>query len=187
MRLAPCVLLPAAVAAAKASLGNLYIYDDKAPAGQATLEADAARLVIASRLGLDQYHSLQGQQESALLAIDRLSRPSSFVESQHGPSVALILSAVGQDGASIPYMSSRNLVANSSLDLPFSDDSAHLQTVHIKNSPSFQASEKLVNDLAYQSGVDDTHQISHSTISSYDGPSFRIAQDAEVFLSLFVS
>jgi hypothetical protein len=101
MRPAPCVLLlPAAVAAAKASLGNLYIYNDRVSGDKtvSSLKPDAARLVIASRLGLDQYHSLHGQDEASLQAIDRLSGDSAFVSSQHAASVALILSTVAPEG-----------------------------------------------------------------------------------------
>jgi hypothetical protein len=70
------------------------------------------------------------------------------------------------------------------LDLPFPQHSINVQTIQINDSPSFRASEKLLNDLALQSGVDDLTNIHHSTVSSYDGPSFRIAQDAEVLIHI---
>lgn len=171
MRLAPCVLLPAAVAAAKASLGNLYIHNEQVSGGQPvlSLKADAARLVIASRLGLDQYHSLQGQDDKSLQTIDRLAGCSSFLSSQD-LSVALILSTVGQE------------------DVPFSlSDSAHVQTIQIKDSPDFQSSEKLFKHLAQQSGIDNLDHVRQSTVSSYTGPAFRIAEDSEVLSHLLRS
>ncbi|THZ27616.1 hypothetical protein D6C91_02220 [Aureobasidium pullulans] len=169
MRLAPCVLLPAAVAAAKASLGNLYIHNEQVSGDQPvlSLKADAARLVIASRLGLDQYHSLQGQDDKSLQTIDRLAGSSSFLSSQD-LSVALILSTVGQE------------------DVPFSlSDSAHVQTIQIKDSPDFQSSEKLFKHLAQQSGIDNLDHVQQSTVSSYTGPAFRIAEDSEALASAF--
>ncbi|KAI5258645.1 hypothetical protein E4T42_00389 [Aureobasidium subglaciale] len=168
MRLAPCFLLPAAVAAAKASLGNLYIHSEQGGADSSvtTVKADAARLLIASRLGLDRYHSLQGQDESALLTINRLSGQSAFLSSQDA-SVALILSTVDQE------------------DLPFSSNSAHLQTIQIKDSPDFQTSEKLLNDLARQAGIEHLSDIHQSTVSSDNGPAFRIAQDAEALATSY--
>ncbi|CAD0113161.1 unnamed protein product [Aureobasidium uvarum] len=162
MRLAPCFLLPAAAAAAKASYGSLYIYDDQSKydlnAPVATLKADAARLVIASRLGLDQYHSLQGQSESALEDINRLSGVSSFLSSSDA-SVALILSAAE---AGLPS----SLVK-----------STHTKTISIKECPDFNAAEKLLNDLAHQAGIEHLTGVQQSTVSSETGPAFRIAQD----------
>lgn len=168
MRLAPCFLLTAAAAAVEASSGLLYIYNDRVSAGDkqpTTLKADAARLVIASRLGLDQYHSLQGQSESALQDIDRLSGQSSFLSSNDA-SVAFILST-------------------SDDDLPFSfSQSADVETIQIKDSPDFKTAEQLLKDLAQQSGVDNLHDVQHSTVSSEAGPAFRIAQDSRVLAHL---
>lgn len=165
MRLAPCFLLSAAAAAVEASSGSLYIYNDQVSVGDkqpiTSLKADAARLVIASRLGLDRYHSLQGQSESALQDIDRLSGQSSFLSSNDA-SVAFILST-------------------SDDDLPFSfTQSANVETIQIKDSPDFQAGEKLLKDLAHQSGIDHLHHVQHSTVTSEAGPAFRIAQDSRV-------
>ncbi|CAD0092817.1 unnamed protein product [Aureobasidium vineae] len=162
MRLAPCFLLPAAAAAAKASYGSLYIYDDQSKndlnAPIVSLKADAARLVIASRLGLDQYHSLQGQSESALEEIDRLSGVSSFLSSSDA-SVALILSTAD---AGLPFSLVR---------------STHTETIQIRECPDFNAAEKLLKDLAHQSGVEHLNGVQLSTVSSETGPAFRIAQD----------
>lgn len=100
MRLAVSALLPAAVAAAKASLGSLYIYDDQVSSDQASVKvnADTARLIIASQLGLEQYHSLKGQDDASLDTINRLSAHDSLFAARDAASVALILSTVGQDG-----------------------------------------------------------------------------------------
>jgi hypothetical protein len=165
MRLAPCFLLPAAAAAAKASYGMLYIYEHQAAVDfdqpMVSLKADAARLVIASRLGLDQHHSLQGQSESALQDIDRLSGQSAFLSSPDA-SVALILSTAD---VAIPF----TLV-----------NSTHTESVRVRDCPDFNTAEKLFNDLAHQSGIDQLTGVQHSTVSSETGPAFRIAQDALV-------
>ena len=165
MRLAPCVLLSAAVAAVEASSGFLYIYNDQASVSPkqpiTSLKADGARLVIASRLGLDRYHSLQGQSESALQAIDRLSGQSSFLSSNDA-SVAFIVSTTDDDH-------------------PFSfPESVNPETIEIDDSPDSKAAEKLLKDLAHQSGIDNLHHVQHSTVSSEAGPAFRIAQDSRV-------
>ncbi|KAH0172961.1 hypothetical protein KCU67_g1501, partial [Aureobasidium melanogenum] len=170
MRLAPCFLLTAAAAAVEASSGLLYIYNDQVSVGDkqpiTSLKADAARLVIASRLGLDRYHSLQGQSESVLQDIDRLSGQSSFLSSNDA-SVAFILSTNDDD-------------------LPFSfTESANVETIQIKDSPDFKTAEKLLNDLAHQSGVDNLYDVQHSTVSSEAGPAFRIAQDSRALGDAF--
>lgn len=170
MRLAPCFLLPAAAAAAaQASYGMLYVYDHQAnnavdqPA--VSLKADAARLVIASRLGLDQHHSLQGQSESALEEIDRLSGQSSFLSSTDA-SVALILSTVD---AGLPF----SLVK-----------STHTEVIQIRECPDFNSAEKLLSDLAHQSGIESLAGVQESTVSSETGPAFRIAKDTSVLTHL---
>jgi len=161
MRLAPCFLLPAAAAAAQASYGMLYVYDHQAnnAVGQpmVSLKADAARLVIASRLGLDQHHSLQGQSESALEEIDCLSGQSSFLSSTDA-SVALILSTADQQG--VPFVPTNS--------------------IQIKECPDFKSAEKLLSDLAHQSGIDSLVDVQRSTVSSETGPAFRIAKDSLV-------
>jgi hypothetical protein len=169
MRLAPCFLLPAAAAAAKASYGMLHIYDHQATNDLdqplVSLKADAARLVIASRLGLDQHHSLQGQSESALEEIDRLSGQSPFLAPTDA-SVALILSTAD-------------------LGLPFSlVKSTHTEAIQIRECPDFNSAEKLLNDLARQSGVEELAGLHQSTVSSETGPAFRIAKDALVLAHL---
>jgi hypothetical protein len=165
MRLAPCFLLPAAAAAAKASYGMLYIYDHQATVDfdqpTVSLKADAARLVVASRLGLDQHHSLQGQSESALEDIDRFSGQSAFLSSPDA-SVALILSTAD---VGLPS----TLVK-----------STHTESIQIRECPDFNTAEKLFNDLAHQSGIDQLTGVQHSTVSSETGPAFRIAQDTLV-------
>ena len=167
MRLAPCFLLPAAAAAAQASYGMLYVYEANNAVDQPmmSLKADAARLVIASRLGLDQHHSLQGQSESALEEIDRLSGQSSFLSSTDA-SVALILSTAQQGVPFIPT-----------------------ETIQIRECPDFNSAEKLFSDLAHQSGIDSLAGVQDSTISSETGPAFRIAKDSLVltFSKLFAS
>ncbi|KAI4787744.1 hypothetical protein E4T44_13596, partial [Aureobasidium sp. EXF-8845] len=166
MRLAPCFLLPAAAAAVQASYGMLYIYDHQAnndldlPA--VSLKPDAARLVIASRLGLDQHHSLQGQSESALQDIDRLSGQSSFLSSTDA-SVALILTTAD---TGLPSTLVR---------------SAHTESIQIRECPDFNSAEKLLTDLARQSGIDQLAHVQQSTVSSETGPAFRIAKDGLAF------
>jgi hypothetical protein len=169
MRLAPCFLLPAAAAAAKASYGMLYIYDHQANIDHSqpsvSLKADAARLVIASRLGLDQHHSLQGQSESSLEEIDRLSGQSSFLSSTDA-SVALVLSTADMGLPS-------TLVK-----------STHTESIQVRECPDFNTAEKLLNDLARQSGIDQLTDVQTSTVSSKTGPAFRIAQDTLVLALL---
>jgi hypothetical protein len=169
MRLAPCFLLPAAAAAAQASYGMLYIYDHQAnndlDLPGVSLKADAARLVIASRLGLDQHHSLQGQSESALEEIDRLSGQSSFLSSTDA-SVALILTTAD---AGLPFTLVR---------------SAHTESIQIRECPDFNSAEKLLTDLARQSGIEQLADVQQSTVSSETGPAFRIAKDGPVLAHL---
>ena len=108
MRLAPCVLLPAVVSAAKSSLGSLYVWNDVASNSEAStlsVKADTARLIIASHLGLDRFHSLQGQDESALELINRVAPAESLFSPKDAASVAFVLSSVSEDGTTIqsPY------------------------------------------------------------------------------------
>jgi hypothetical protein len=143
----------------------LYIYDHQAnndlDLPMVSLKADAARLVLASRLGLDQHHSLQGQSESALEEIDRLSGQSSFLSSTDA-SVALILTTADVGLPNTLFLS------------------AHTESIQIRECPDISSAEKLLIDLATQSGIEQLADVQKSTVSSETGPAFRIAKDSLV-------
>lgn len=102
MHLVVSALLPAlaslARAAASASSPSLHVYDSHLASIKSNVDSispDTARLVIASRLGLDRYHSLGDADAEALAVINSFSPATPMfadpVDSSH--SVAFVLSS----------------------------------------------------------------------------------------------
>ena len=88
------LLVPALACLAQADSGKLYIYETQRQqsAESTTISPDTARLVIASRLGLDQYHSLGNAAEDTIQAVNHLSSAQHlFTSSSSEAPVALVL------------------------------------------------------------------------------------------------
>lgn len=102
MKLSLPLLVPALACLAQADSGNLYIYDSDLQAASpasTTVSPETARLIIASRLGLDQFHDIGDASEKTIQAINQLSADQNLFTTSAEKSVALILGqAVNQKG-----------------------------------------------------------------------------------------
>ncbi|GAB7356713.1 hypothetical protein MBLNU459_g7418t1 [Dothideomycetes sp. NU459] len=182
MRFSLAALLPALaclVHARSALEGDLHMFEvDVFPtvadaSSIRTVDPETARLVIASRLGLDRYHSLGRADGAALQAIndfsaqDQLFAPASASDSI--PPVALVL-ATGVD------------VIEAAKTVDTKDALSH-QQLHISNIPCTPTTEDLVMDLAMQSGMHSVSkkELKSELVSAPDGTTFAIVDDQESF------
>lgn len=96
--------LLACLASGSSAEGKLYIYDTQlqspspSPATTiTTIDANTARLVIASHLGLDQYHDLGDLDDDAITAINRLTWPRPLSDHTALSSAVALIVGVGLD------------------------------------------------------------------------------------------
>jgi len=115
MRLSLPLLVPALACLAQAESGKLYIYDSELSTAAAssspkttTISPDAARLIIASHLGLERYHDIGKADAATIQAINDLSADQRlFSSSPETPSVAFVLShAVNDKGVYTSFLHS---------------------------------------------------------------------------------
>ncbi|KAL1311615.1 hypothetical protein AAFC00_001726 [Neodothiora populina] len=173
MKLSPSLSLslfaPVLACLAQAESGKLYIYDSNhAEASgltsglnhhqETSVSPETARLILASRLSLDQYHDLGSLSDESIDAINRFAASSNgdiFARSSDASSVALLL---GQD------VDTEDILADSR--------SSNVQVLNINDVPSWKASSDLLTHLSQQSRLGDASA----------GSTFEIAQSQREFL-----
>lgn len=194
MRFSLGALLPALACLAQAGSalnGDLYIFDSHVSSTAAdsktrTVDPETARLIIASRLGLDQYHNLGHAGEDALAAINAFSAQEHLFASAADPSVALVLATgVYEKGTPSSVLAPQKTALISFID--FAQRMHSAQHLQISNIPSTSNSEDFVLDLAMQSGIHSTStkasqikELKKDLVSTPEGPAFRIVENPEV-------
>ena len=89
------LLVPALACLAQAESGKLYIYQSQLQAvsspDSAAISPDTARLIIASHLGLDQYHDVGSAAEDSIQAINDLASSQHLFTQSAERSVAFVV------------------------------------------------------------------------------------------------
>lgn len=101
MRLSLPLLLPALACLAQADSGKLYIYDGhlQSTSAESNVSPETARLILASRLGLDEFHALGNVDQDTIDAINHLSAHRHLFAASSEASVAVLLGeGVNQKG-----------------------------------------------------------------------------------------
>lgn len=179
MRLSLPLLVPALACLAQADSGKLYIYDGhlQSTSAESNVSPETARLILASRLGLDEFHELGNVKQDTIEAINHLSADQHLFAASREASVAVLLG----EG-----VNQKDILQNTA--------SHHLQTLRIDNIPSVASTEKLISDLASQSGITPadkktslSSQLREEILASPAGSLFRIAKDEADFTRLLDS
>lgn len=95
------LLVPALACLAQADSGKLYIYDGhlQSTSAESNVSPETARLILASRLGLDDFHELGNVNQDTIEAINHLSADQHLFAASREASVAVLLGeGVNQKG-----------------------------------------------------------------------------------------
>lgn len=165
MRLAHSVLVPALCWASSATASHVYIREAHGSRREVnddrrTLSPMAARMVLAQRAGVEQYHSADIQHPDALQAVNDFgSRRDLFGDEVEERRQAFILLETDDDLSSTFRIASNlapsyTVHANinpSAATLPSSEKLSHF---HISPAPSSSSTESLFSDILHQLGLD---------------------------------
>ncbi|RFU32775.1 hypothetical protein B7463_g3554, partial [Scytalidium lignicola] len=156
MKLSKSLLLSALVSAA--SSADVFIFQGEEwpqSAEPSAISPEDARLIIAKRLDVSQYHSLSGVSESTLVNINKFggAEDSVFEKSQSIPELVMVVDGGSEDNTAQPLLN-----AWSSIKPAFT----------ISKPPASAANRKLVQDLQNQMGAESSNCALKDSINPLD-------------------
>lgn len=171
MRLSTSLWLPALaslVQAATSQVGHLYISEPNTSRRipeTTTVTPETARLILASRLGLDRYHSLGSANEDTINAVNKFgAQQELFTSDAETPFAILLGQGVSQEG----WWHEGQPQHGSYTDGTVASSIKALSDIEVSPVPSAAENEQLLRDLLLQNDRTNARGIIFETVSTME-------------------